>query len=443
MKVRIISIPKSSVSTFADGGFMNPFAHDDGGFLFDNSFAYGGPFGNVFAGEGNKANRLSPEESTRYSQALNAAQQRSIIASLFGDDSPITRTVERIGEVVEDPIGYFAGDQIDAIMNRVAQMSQPQMEKFFNTSLGQAVAKGVVEADKYLSSGTGDNMQKAGVNRWYKATGRMAKPVYQATVNAAKRAMAQSKQVARGQMKTPKGGGKPTSVTETKTPAQIARENLPAIRAQRDSRLPALRGSSEVAAINNNTALSPVRGTTSMSPFTRGVTEVGFPTQTKWNATLPFWGGLGIAASNLMNWEGEPEVDAITGAAKVQRPADRQAGTANTTKKGTPITPNRKKGNAIKQDIPSQLLEFEPFVDESLKAPEPKVETNPNALREAIAMDGYTPEYTAKDAAIINGLTPGTTEQSSSFRPKQTWTRYAPMVMSGLMGLKEMLTPAD
>ena len=31
----------------------------------------------------------------------------------------------------------------------------------------------------------------------------------------------------------------------------------------------------------------------------------------------------------------------------------------------------------------------------------------------------------------------------SPFKPKQTWTRYAPMVMSGLMGLKEMLTPAD
>ena len=38
MKVRIISIPKSSVSTFADGGFMNPFAHAFGGSLFDNPF---------------------------------------------------------------------------------------------------------------------------------------------------------------------------------------------------------------------------------------------------------------------------------------------------------------------------------------------------------------------------------------------------------------------
>ena len=438
----------SPIGIIPDADNISPFEkveqlYADGGDLFTNPFAYGGELGNVFAGEGNKANRLSPEESARYSQALNAAQQRSIIASLFGDDSPITRTVERIGEVVEDPIGYFAGDQIDAIMNRVAQMSQPQMEKFFSTSLGQAVAKGVVEADKYLSSGTGDNIQKAGVNRWYKATGRMAKPIYRATVNAAKRAMAQSKQVARGQMKTPKGGGKPTSVTETKTPAQIARENLPTLRAQRDSRLPALRGSSEIAAINNSTALSPVRGTTSMSPFTRGVTEIGFPTQTKLNATLPFWGGLGIAAGNLMNWEGEPELDAITGAARVQRPADRQAGTVNTTKKGTPVTPSREKGKATRQDIPSQLLEFEPFVDESLKAPEPKAETNPNALREAIAMDGYTPEYTANDAAIVNTLTPGTTEQSSSFTPKQTWTRYAPLVMSGLMGLKEMLTPAD
>lgn len=48
MKVRITSIPKSSVSTFADGGFMNPFAHAFGGSLFDspfgdtNTFDFGG-----------------------------------------------------------------------------------------------------------------------------------------------------------------------------------------------------------------------------------------------------------------------------------------------------------------------------------------------------------------------------------------------------------------
>lgn len=40
-------------------------------------------------------------------------------------------------------------------------------------------------------------------------------------------------------------------------------------------------------------------------------------------------------------------------------------------------------------------------------------------------------------SGAVDGIT------RSPFKPKQTWTRYAPLVMSGLMGLKEMLTPAD
>jgi len=66
-----------------------------------------------------------------------------------------------------------------------------------------------------------------------------------------------------------------------------------------------------------------------------------------------------------------------------------------------------------------------------------------DAMRQAIARDGYTSEPTAQDAAIVNALTPGTMERSSSFEPKQTWTRNLPWMMSGIMGLKEMLTPAD
>lgn len=91
----------------------------------------------------------------------------------------------------------------------------------------------------------------------------------------------------------------------------------------------------------------------------------------------------------------------------------------------------------------SKDTSFDPHEDDVRAAMFGDTPTLNEAIRQAIAMDGYTPEYTANDAAIINGLTPGTTEQSSSFKPKQTWTRYAPMVMSGLMGLKEMLTPAD
>lgn len=555
--------------------------HDDGGFLFDNSFAYGGPFGNVFAGEGNKANRLSPEESARYLQALNAAQQRSIIASLFGDDSPVTRTVEKIGEVVEDPIGYFAGDQIDAIMNRVAQMSQPQMEKFFSTSLGQAVAKGVVEADKYLSSGTDDNMQKAGVNRWYKATGRMAKPVYRATVNAAKRAMAQSKQVARSQMKTPKGGGKPTRVAETTTPVQRITQsirggvNQPGWSTNAGPSTSATIGSGQTARPLNARVNGTAGRGAATDPFEGLEGTMSFGRRTPFEAAAERWGGTptdwkeisllgGASAIGLpfvANYisdkvhdamsEESPQINSavqpasavsnrgnntgkkaeITQGAKPEvRQSSGKSGTKTTQKKSV-ATPNsdgifsygyytngsdgystptgfkvgdngraydytneyrnlvnslgandiRKwaaehpndpslksflaRGNKLENltdeqwrtgatdgkygfmhHVANQLskdISFDPHEDDVRAAMLGDTPSLNEAIRQAIAMDGYTPEYTAEDAAIINGLTPGTTEQSSSFKPKQTWTRYAPLVMSGLMGLKDMLTPAD
>jgi hypothetical protein len=191
--------------------FAHNFAHADGGNLFINPFAYGGELGNVFAGEGDKTNSL-----------MYTVDDRSLARRLFGDNG-FTRFMENTAEAINDPIGYFAGDEIEAIMNKVAQMSEPQLQRFFSTGIGQAVADAIVKSS---DNNGGKQYQEAGMQRWVKATGRMAKPIQKTIVNSAKRALAQSKLQARGQMKTPKGGGKPTTLTETQTPVQTARKAI-------------------------------------------------------------------------------------------------------------------------------------------------------------------------------------------------------------------------
>ena len=59
----------------------------------------------------------------------------------------------------------------------------------------------------------------------------------------------------------------------------------------------------------------------------------------------------------------------------------------------------------------------------------------------------WTPDPTVIENPQISRLPTSTptsgTGQSGAFSPKQTWTRNLPWMMSGIMGLKEMLTPAD
>lgn len=200
MKVRITSIPKSSISTFADGGFINPFAHADGGDLFSNPFAYGGELGNVFAGEGDRPNTLN----------LDAANQ-SLVRRIFGDTG-FTRFMENTSAALNDPLSYFAGDEINAVIDKLGKMSEPQLEKFFRTDIGKAIAP-------YLAGDGNYQAQEAGM-RGAKSVANIVRRVQRPVQIAAKKAMAQSRQIARSQMNTPKGGGRPTRVVETTTPVQ-------------------------------------------------------------------------------------------------------------------------------------------------------------------------------------------------------------------------------
>lgn len=174
-----------------------------------NEFAFGGRKGNMFDGRGSSPQTLN----------ISLGNDKSLVRRMFGDNA-FTDTMENIADAINDPIGYFAGDEVDSIMDNISRMAEPQLEKFFSTPIGQSIASVIAGMED------NGNAQEAGVNRWYKATGRMAKPVQKSIVNAAKRQMAKSRQAAKGQIKTPKAKGKPDVITENMSPAQSARQSL-------------------------------------------------------------------------------------------------------------------------------------------------------------------------------------------------------------------------
>lgn len=575
--------------------FARNFAHADGGNLFDNPFAYGGAMGNVFEGKGNRPQVLRLDN-------------RSLLRRMFGDNGFVD-FMENTADAINDPIGYFAGDQIDAIMNRVAQMSEPQLEKFFNTSVGQYVANAITS----MNSNGNSNAQEAGMQRWAQATGRMARPVQRAVVNAAKRAMAQSRQAARGQMRQrPQQPAQtsPTSYTgrnyvqearnavdagnlrigqqwaenaantgrATQTTTRIKQTKMPESpdvpaftgRTARTNKMnPKLGSKASTSRGAAPDAYAGLEGTLDIStPFAGG--NFGY---------LPWALGAGVGGYGIYrgaDWlsdnleTGQPEVAAAsmpTSIRQAQAPASnrgnvvaggsskgnrflasgQQVPTSAASTRGTQVAPisgggtgtrrataatvpNRgnivdfaydwyrngsdglgeptgfKVGNngraydytneyrdlvnrlgaddirawaAAHPDDPS-LRSFlangnklENLTDEqwrkgatdgkygfmhhvadnmlnNVSFNPPEIEREPastsaitDAVRQAIARDGYTSEPTAQDADIVNALTPDTAIGGKSFNPRPTWMRQVPIWLSGIMGLKDMLTPAD
>lgn len=477
--------------------FAHNFAHADGGNLFTNPFAYGGELGNVFAGEGDKPNSL-----------MYTVDDRSLARRLFGDNG-FTRFMENTAEAVNDPIGYFAGDEIEAIMNKVAQMSEPQLQRFFSTGMGQAVADAIVKSS---DNNGGKQYQEAGMQRWVKATGRMAKPIQKAVVESAKRAMAQSKQIARSQMKTPKGGGKPTRVAETTTPVQSATQSIRGGVNQPGWSTNA--GPSTSATIGSGQAARPlnarVNGTAGRGAVTdpfaglEGTMNFGTPA----SSYLPWVIGTGIGGAGLYQLTnmGDDVVASETTSPSAQvtsnKRTENRAGNSSqlskpTTKLGNPLSGMMLNGNilgvndpvtnAIINALPSELGSKKSKGTEGSKvgntkavAPVSTVPADYNWEQEApwlfgnvaapqeqlspmeqIARDKSTPtrsvsvtdngtNFSVTDTTPVTtrgGITDDGTDDAgltkSPFKPKQTWTRYAPLAMNALFGLKEMMTPAD
>ena len=174
-----------------------------------NMAAYGGQLGNMYAGNGD--------------------QPQSIIRRVFGD-SVVGDGLQWFGDLVS---GKLVGDQIESAMGKIAEMSEPELEKFFNTGIGQRVAQYIVdreEAEATKPEAPQDYIDENGrrvTNRTIEAGGmgkhlargtmRAAKGVNRAAYTAAKRALQQSKNVARGQMK-PQGPTKTPQTVRTSAP---------------------------------------------------------------------------------------------------------------------------------------------------------------------------------------------------------------------------------
>ena len=95
------------------------------------------------------------------------------------------------------------------------------------------------------------------------------------------------------------------------------------------------------------------------------------------------------------------------------------------------------------------LTEMAGAVPEDTSLPEqgllvfdPKIMGNPEAIANGTRSTITDPNGT-KVTRVTGDGTSGNGLQRSPFKPKQTWTRYAPIAMNALFGLKEMLTPAD
>jgi len=179
--------------------------------------------GNLFAGGGYKDGEIA--------RKLSQKEEESIARSIFGDNA-FGRFMENTSRAISDPVGYFAGDEIDAIASKLSKMSQPAIDRFFKTSAGQAVAKAIVWADDNLS--TNSTAREAGI-RPSKAVLKAGSRVSKAVVDGARRSMKASQLAARGQV----GNGAAT----------MARGKNPAI-AQGIERAQAAKKAAETAAYN-------------------------------------------------------------------------------------------------------------------------------------------------------------------------------------------------
>ena len=511
-------------------------------------FAYGGAMGNIFEGEGDRPNTFN----------LDAANQ-SLVRRIFGDTG-FTRFMENTSAALDDPIGYFAGDEINAVIDKLGKMSEPQLERFFRTDIGRAIAP-------YLAGGDNSQVQESGM-RGAKSVANIVRRVQRPVQIAAKKAMAQSRQAARGQMRTPKGGGSQKVLNETTTPVQQVRQPI------RDSGLPEGWG---VGSSN----LGRASGRT--QAFQRGLPkdtfDKGFGSARNLAGTMDFgsapigsgnfgylpWaagigaGGYGLykgidwLADNLTNPDGtisgvnDPapqaainslpseatsnrgngnkgkaavtETSAITpeetGAASTRRGAQgsgrgRGNGSGTATRNSGSVVPfaydwyrNGSDGigtpTGFKVGKNGKAYDYTPEYkalvdslgaddirkwaaehpnDPSLKSflakgnklenlkddqwrkgatdgkygfmhhvAEQKLQESTRGLDMPEGNIRWTPDPTVIENPQISKLPTSTTTsgtgQSGAFSPKQTWTRNLPWMMSGIMGLKEMLTPAD
>ena len=413
MKVRIISIPKSSVSTFTDGGFINPFTHADGGFLSEpfleaNTFDYGGALKWLREHYPNVGNKEA---------IARVLDKRAKAVGYRG-----TNTNDKV-------YGYQdAFDAMQAGNKPIDESNEKLFESLVKDGMPRKVAFGLAYPQALSYPYAGDNYGSKHSAAREAAYNKLIRN-YTAQVPTSNRG------------NNTRGRSTQASST-TATPAA----NVVSAPARGTQAAPASSGSTGTR--RATAATVPNRGSIvdyTYDWYRNGSDGIGTPTGFK-------------VGKNGKAYDYTPEYETLVaslGADDIRKWAAEH-----------PNDPSLKsflaKGNKLEDLKDDQWRKgatdgkygFMHHVADSmlsgLSFNPPEIEREPantsaitDAVRQAIAMDGYTPEYTAKDAAIINKLTPSTTERSSSFEPKQTWTRNLPWMMSGIMGLKEMLTPAD
>ena len=166
-------------------------------------FAQGGLMGNLYDGPGNKSN------------VLDRSSDQSLIRSMLGD-SGLGSFLDNVGDAITDPLGYFAGDEVAALMDKISKWSGPKLEKFFSTSVGQRLAEGIVALDELTRDGNPGNnknliVQEAGPGNMRRYA-KLARPVTRTVAQAARKAYSASRQAGRATLRnTAKGAAKPNA----------------------------------------------------------------------------------------------------------------------------------------------------------------------------------------------------------------------------------------
>ena len=169
----------------AYGGLLNQYGY--GG----NLFALGGPDGGGRGGGIRNSAGLSPQEVAQITSLIEDYGNKkgeSLIRRRLGDNE-FTRAAEKLAVILEDPINYFASDYINIIVDKLATLSEPALNKFFQTNIGSKIASAIT----YYN----DASEKMNGNVHKSASPWMNKPGMRMAANVSKQAFSKVSKVAK------------------------------------------------------------------------------------------------------------------------------------------------------------------------------------------------------------------------------------------------------
>lgn len=167
-------------------------------------YAEGGQLGNEYAMGGNLFVDGGPESDLARAFAEASKDDRSILQRIFG--------VNEVTKFLSNPVDYIAGDKLEAIGNKLASFTKPQLEKFFSTDAGQYIARAIANYDETFNT----KYQESGFGNQIKNARRLTKPMWNTVAATAKKSLKKYEQVAKGQKKPQiNSGARNSSVSST------------------------------------------------------------------------------------------------------------------------------------------------------------------------------------------------------------------------------------